>query len=406
MTAPTAPELTDDDRELTRLLTDRAAAIEPRGTTPALLARRASRVRHRRRATFAGVGLAATAIVASVVVTRSSTTDDGQRVETGIADDGTAAPDGSLDVSTTDQLTFLPIVPTTAPPAEGPPVRLGLDVAGAQVTTAGESPGGGALGIMSTGVDVAFVGPDADRWIRVSAIFLNGTVMGDDLLAYADPPPEQFDLGDGVVGKLTRIVGSPEDYPEVPGYPMPELNLSFEDGDAALHVSGEGVTDEELLRLARDIEIGSGPALVLGWVPDDLTPSEPTNPIHGGPSGASSHVSYVLPDGLSVSISVRSAGGEIFDDDLKHTRAAPTSTQFLRTVRGADAIVRRAAGTTSVLWREPRGHLVEVYISQTLDHTVVPDESIVDTIVELDDATFEELAAAHPMVTTPHPPQN
>ena len=407
MTTPLdAPDLADDP-ELTRLLTDRADAIHPRGTTPGHLARRAGRVRHRRRAAATGVGLAATAIVASAVVGRAGN-EDPQRVEAGIADGTepatTPAPDGP------ETFRYAPITTTTVPPFSGTPVRLGLDVAGAEVTSAstwnGSESESDDASPMPTGVTVDFLAPDPDRHITVNAFFPNGSIMADDLPQPEAPP--KVDLGDGVVGELFRFQPPPEGM-EIPGYPTQVVSIQFELNGAQVSVGGAGITDDELIAVARAVDISGDPqVLVVGGMPDDLSPIEPRSSIFGGTSGPGSMVAYDLSDSLSVSVKVSTGGGAVFDDDLKHTREDPSDFQFLRTVRGTDAVVRKAAGMTSVLWREPQGELVEVYISPAGangDPSVVPDESVVDAIVELDEGAFQDLVAAHP-VTTATPPHS
>ena len=409
MSTPTAPDLPDLDDDIARLLRDRAGAIHPRGTTATQLARRAGRVRHRRRIAAAGLGVAATAVLGSVIVTRPSSTDQGDRVEAGLADGdaatvGSTAPGGStvptdgVTVTTATRNT----IPIGLPPlASGAPLRpgLGADVEGATVRSVFDNPTADErdprLGMT---VPQLFEGENS-RSITVLVTFPPDGGLAD--VPSPHIPAGSADLGDGTIARLERTTPAG-------GYRSNTV-VTFDEGGTRISVIGNGTTDEELLEVARGTVIDQdevSASVGLNWMPDDMTLSD----WFGGPTMTSfqirSSIGYDLASGERVEIGVSSRADGFFESELQQARTTPDpvlssvlpTSQVLATrkVRGVDAVVKAAPGTTEIAWVEPSGAFVRMFITSTSDPTTVPDASLVDSLVELDEATFQDLVATHP----------
>lgn len=104
-------------------------------------------------------------------------------------------------------------------------------------------------------------------------------------------------------------------------------------------------------------------------------------------------MTYRGADGDEINIGVISRPPGTFASEVEAVRAAPTADTFLRTVRGHDAIVRTTGrpGTTSVTWMEPSGNLVAALISTVSSGALEPDLTLLDHLVELDEATFQAM---------------
>ena len=176
---------------------------------------------------------------------------------------------------------------------------------------------------------------------------------------------------------------------------VPDLAIAFERNGAELGVYGYDVPEAELVEVARGLEVAANPALLVTRIPEDMRPAEwfdPTTPWFG----IRSSIAYLLPGRGWVAITVASRADATFEADLASVRSAPSAARSIRTVRGVDAIVEGANGSTSIRWREPSGNLVSMSITPAADAPSPPDVSLVDSLVELDEATFQDLVAAHP----------
>ena len=195
------------------------------------------------------------------------------------------------------------------------------------------------------------------------------------------------DLGGGVAGAISRM-------PEAPSG-VPDLAIAFERNGAELGVYGYDVSEEELVEVARGLEVAANPALLVTRIPEGMRPAEwfdPTTPW----VGIRSSIAYLLPGRGWVDITVASRADGAFEADLASVRSAPSAARSIRTVRGVDAIVGDANGSTSIRWREPSGNLVTLSITPAPDAAAPLDASLVESVVELDEATFQDLVAAHP----------
>jgi hypothetical protein len=409
MTIPTTPGLDGLDPELTRLLTDRAAAIHPRGTSAVHLARRAGRIRHQRRIAAAGIGVAATAVLASVVVTRPSSTDQGDRVEAGFADGGAGPVGSTAPVASTvpgDGVTVTTATRNTipiglAPLASGAPLRLGLDagVEGATVSSVFDNPTADErdprLGMT---VPQLFEGANG-RSITVLVTFPPEAGLAD--VPGPNTPAGSVDLGDGTIARIAKTT-------PVGGYSS-DTAVTFDEDGVRISLIGKGTTDEELLEVGRGLTIEQDvdtSEVGLDWLPDDMRLSD----WFSAPSMTSfqirSSVGYTLANGQQVEIGVSSRVDGMFESELAQAREAPdpvvssvlssSEVRSLRTVRGVDAVVKAAPFRTEISWVEPSGHFVRMFILAPKEPTTVPDASLVDSLVELDEATFQELVATHP----------
>ena len=402
MSTPSSADVADPDADLTRLLRDRADAIHPRGTSAAQLARRAGRIRRRRRTALAGAGLAASAAVAAIAVTRPVT--ENQRVEAGLADaeggvaGSTVPTDGLPAASTTPTTLTIPL--EVAPLASGPALRLGLDPdVDATVRSAFDNPAADLrdprLGMT---VPQLFEGEDG-RSITVLVSFPPEGGFTD--MPSPHTPAGSVDLGDGTIAELGRTIASDAS--------LSNTVVTFEVDGVRISVSGNGTTDDELLEVARGVSIdqeADDASVGLDWMPADLTLSDWFAAPNMSSFPIRSSLGYDLASGERVEISVSSRADDMFEQQLAQARATPDpvlssmfpTSQVLstRTVRGVDAVVTAAPGTTQISWVEPSGNLVRMFITSTTDTTTVPDAALVDSLVELDEATFQELVATHP----------
>jgi hypothetical protein len=284
--------------------------------------------------------------------------------------------------------------PTDGASVEGLPLRMGLAVEGASVSSAvdaatpNDPPPTEPLGI-----NQQWANADKSRSIGVFALSRAELAeLSEGMVHQGSPAPtEPVDLGDGLVGQLTDLgtaIG-----------PMgwgQQYQVRIELPDAIVHVSSFGVTKDEVVAALPSLEVGAeATSIAMPDVPVDLGEVGPYDMVIS--QGAHTFVNYVFADGASAAVEVYAHPEQMVLDDIERAKANPTADEYVIDVRGNDAIVRAGISTThTVSWQEDSGELVVVLLTQA-SGPAVPDVSVVvDGITPLDEAAFQDLVARFP----------
>lgn len=373
------------DSDLTAMLHGRAASVRPHAPALTTIAARSRRLRRRRTAVAsAGAATAASlAVVAGTIAVRPS--NDGH--------------DATVDVSAplTPQASVTAPSTTPPPPLTGPPLRMGLTIADAHVTSVSDNVGVEPAD-MPPGVRVDYEDDAGARHLSITTY--TASEAPGDLRPASDFPgsgvERTVDLGEGVEGTLTTI-------DPVPGGTGPAISIEAVQDGAHLFVDGVGLSEDELLSVARSVVISqAGAHFDAPGVPSDLVPGRPGSPFVGG-RGVRTQVVYRTADATEIVVDVYDDdGGALFERDLEVARAEPTDALFELSVRGRAAVVRRfpdLAGpangeVVTVTWREATGHLVAVRLTPPTN-TVADPTIVASTSQPLSEAEFQALLAAH-----------
>ncbi|MBI2704443.1 MAG: hypothetical protein HYX32_04020 [Actinobacteria bacterium] len=379
MTNPTT------DSDLAAMLQDRAAAVRPHAPAPATIAARSRRLRRRRNAVAsAGAATAASvAVVTGAVALRTS------------ADDQQAAVDVAAPIVPRASVTAPST--TTPPPRSGPPLRIGLELTDAQVTSVSDNVEAEQPTNEPPGVRVEYQNAAGTRQLSISTVMTSPPPADQKPFIYIPGPGTKrpVDLGDGVQGTLSTI-------DVIPGGTSSAISVEAIQDGAGLLVYGVGLSEDEMLSIASSVVISQrGAGFDAPGVPGDLVAGRPGSPFDGRGWGVRTQVVYRTADGTEVVVDVYNGGGEnVFEPDLQKAKTQPTGVLYELSVRGREAVVRRFPDMASptngeivtVTWREATGQLVAVRF--TPPPNIVPDPTVVaPSVKELTEPEFQALLA-------------
>jgi hypothetical protein len=361
-----------DEHELTVLFERDAASVEPKRVPLSTIVGRSRRARHRRRSVAAATGVAATVGLGAVVV----------RVWPEPSGNGEVQAASSAETSD----------PTDGASVEGPPLRMGLVVDAASVTSAvhREETYGVPAAIQQAGTNMRWINEGGDRKLFVlTGLRPEPTGIVTDTLQLT--AGEAIELGDGVQGKLF-------DYGDNfgPWGEMAQFEIDVAREDVFYRVIGTGLTKDEVIAVARSVQIGDDASWIGGEVPSDLGEGEE----YENPTSFSARtvVNYAFADGSTAAVEVYDHPVPMVLDDIERAKANPTAEEYVIDVRGNDAIVRAGVGLPihTVSWQEGTGELVVVLLTQEAAPGVPDVSVVVDGITPLDEAAFQDLVARFP----------
>jgi hypothetical protein len=373
------------DSDLVAMLQERAASVRPHAPTAATIAARSRRQRRRRNAVAsAGAATAASVAVVAGAIAAGPANDD-QNVAVDVS--APITPLASATAPTT----------TTPPSRSGPPLRMGLDIADAQVISVSDNTGAEQPANEPPGVRVEYQNAAGTRRLSISTFVASPPPAGQQPGIYIPGVKGTVDLGEGVQGTLSTI-------DVVPGGTWSAMSIDAVQDGASLVVDGVGLSEDEMLSAARSVVISQrGAGFDAPGVPSDLVAGRPGSPLVVGTWGVRTQVVYRTADGTEIVVDVYNGGGQaVLEPDLQKAKAQPTAALYELSVRGRDAVVRRfpdMANPTNgeiatVTWREGTGHLVTVRFTPPTN--TVPDPAVVSSSVQqLTEPEFQALLAAH-----------
>lgn len=375
------------DTNLAAVLRERADTVRPHAPHPSTIAARSYKLRHRRNAVASAgaVTVASVAVVAGAVAIRPSAED----WQAGVEVSAPVAPQAPVSAPST----------TKPSPRTGPPLRIGLDLAGAQVTSVSDNPEAESPTTEPPGVRVEYQNAAGTRRIGITTV-MTSTPTTDHKpgIGVAEPGVKRsVDLGEGVQGTLSAIE-------VVPGGTRPVIFVDAIQDGANLLVEGVGLSEVEMVSIASSVVITQrGAGFDAPGVPSDLVAGPPGSPLVVGIWGVRTQVVYRTADRTEVVIDVHDGGGEVtLETDLHKAKTQPTGVLYEMSVRGHEAVVRRfpdmASATNgeivTVTWREATGELVTVRFTPPVN--VAPDPTVLaSSVEELTEPEFQALLASH-----------
>lgn len=375
------------ENDLAAMLEERAAVVRPHAPAPTIIAARSRRLR-RRRTAVASAGaatVASVAVVAGAVAIRPSADEQQAGIDVSVP----IVPQASVTAPST----------TKPPPRAGAPLRMGLELTGAQVTSVSDNPEAEQPANQPPGVRVEYQNAAGTRHLSISTVMTSPPPADQKPGIYIPGPgvKRTVDLGEGVQGTLTT-------FDVVPGGTWSAISVEAIQDGASLLVHGVGLTEDEMVSIASSVVISQrGAGFDAPGVPSDLVAGRPGSPFMGGGWGVRTQVVYRTTDGTEIVVDVYNGGGEaVLEPDLQKAKTQPTGVLYQMSVRGRDAVVRRFPDMASaangeivtVTWREATGHLVTVRFTPPTN--IVPDPTVVaSSVEELSDTEFQTLLAAH-----------
>jgi hypothetical protein len=188
----------------------------------------------------------------------------------------------------------------------------------------------------------------------------------------------------------------------------PQTQLYAFQGDVEIIVTGTGLSDDELVAIARTTTaVDGGSGFHAPDVPSDLVAGPlqdaritPDDLFAGG--FTQSDITYQLPDEVRAGITVYSNnGGTEFQDRLTKAKTAPTAELFTIQAQGTTAVVHRTVrpGADDVLvdvsWVEPGGHLVTINANSSHSSATTDATSLAARARTLSDAEFQSIIDQH-----------
>lgn len=353
---------------LSTMLTERADQVVSHPVAASTIARRSRDRRRRRRTVAAGSGILATSALAFAAV---RATDAPTGVSTA------AAP-------TADTVDGSPATQPATTQVERR-LRLALDLPGASLISAMDASQAPATEPVQPAPLQHYSDSSGLKRLLVSASEWPGPI-----------PP----LGDG---RDEREVTLTDGTPARIGTPLPgNAVVNFLRDGNLFSVQGVGLTEEEVLAVASTAILSpSGAGAELTTIPPGMTLRSPqTIPVLvPEPLGT---IDYQLPGGGDVSIHVERKTSPQLSEELAAAQAGRMASGVtLHTVRGQPALLRTFEGMTdsTLTWVEPDGTLVWLLVRST--GGIRPDPlELARHLVPIDEAAFQALVDAHPMVTS------